>query len=296
MKYQRPNNKGDIDAVETEIKIIQKLKEINNWENIVEFYDIFPLQENRWIFTMLPIKYDLFKHLMSEGRRDPLLLDHPSYNKPILTQLTRLKFIQSMINGIHVLHQNGIFHQDIKSDNLLVGSDDVLKFTDSGLSSYNEEGNNRRRSEHWKGTSDYMSPDLVKLMWCPLMSDGYDRHTNDLWALMVVIFEIYDTDWWWSTVLDGKNGTAPLDAAKIISSMSDGAVFKEKVREIPTCPLMGANELDGLLDLLFEYTMEVKPATTQEEESNSATWKDTMTSKLSELNRIIESQKSSIAS
>jgi serine/threonine protein kinase len=358
MKYQKPETDNDNVVVKNEIEIIKKLREISNWENIVEFYDIFSLQGNRWIFTMESMGNDLNIHLLSNNK-----LDGKNHKIPILSPIIRLKFIQSMINGIHVLHTHGIFHQDIKPENLLLNTArDVLKFTDFGLSAYN--ANSRLDGKGFQGSPTYMSPSIVNYYRTRKNGQSvtekyynlkeirkqrkqretqeeveendehreaeekallnqyrevvkkankavYDRHTNDLWGLMIIIFTLFDMDWWGFTVLENQSDRDKLFHK--ISLMSDKEVFESSVKIPWISQVEGVKELDGpdelinklfvegvkelygpdeLINKLFEFTMEVQPATTLEE-GKSSNWIPIMTRKLSELNRIIDARKDS---
>ena len=83
--------------------------------------------------------------------------------------------------ALQAAYKKGIIHRDIKSDNIMVGADDVVKVMDFGLARIKDEARISRTSST-AGTTAYMAPEQFK-------GDEID-HRIDIWALGVVIFEM----------------------------------------------------------------------------------------------------------
>jgi non-specific serine/threonine protein kinase len=83
--------------------------------------------------------------------------------------------------GLNAAHEKDIIHRDIKSDNIMIGSDGQIKIMDFGLAKL------RGRADLTKagstvGTAAYMSPEQIQGM-------DVDRRT-DIWAFGVVFYEM----------------------------------------------------------------------------------------------------------
>ena len=91
---------------------------------------------------------------------------------------------KQLFSALNFLHQNNIFHRDVKLDNLLLdvfgpNEEPLVKLSDFGLSvelAENETPKDR------VGTYYYMSPELI-------LKKVYD-YKSDIWSAMVTIYAL----------------------------------------------------------------------------------------------------------
>ncbi len=96
-----------------------------------------------------------------------------------------------ILKGLSDLHKNGIFHRDIKPDNILFGTNDVVKLTDFGIAGFKQQRMTERnilgRSKNVFGTYAYIAPEQL------------DRRTSfkamsavtDIFSFGVTMYEIF---------------------------------------------------------------------------------------------------------
>lgn len=97
-----------------------------------------------------------------------------------LSNHTIKRYTKQITEALQYCHKNGIIHRDIKSENILISSDDKAKLCDFGLSTRNKVSTRRC------GTVEYMAPEMI-LGW------NYN-YTVDLWSLGILLYEMYYLD------------------------------------------------------------------------------------------------------
>ncbi|KAJ3089964.1 Serine/threonine-protein kinase 36 [Quaeritorhiza haematococci] len=94
-----------------------------------------------------------------------------------------------LVSGLDYLHNvKGIVHRDLKLQNILMGLDGHVKICDFGFARYMNNGETDVASTDFtltsvKGTPIYMAPELIQ-------EQPYN-HAVDLWALGVMLFELF---------------------------------------------------------------------------------------------------------
>jgi len=101
---------------------------------------------------------------------------------PIDTSVA-LKRARALADALRYLHRKGIFHRDIKPDNILIRDDGVLKIVDFGLAV--ERGGKRitQQGQHHFGTVSYCPPEWMR-------ADALDPAVWDCYAMGVVLYEM----------------------------------------------------------------------------------------------------------
>lgn len=82
--------------------------------------------------------------------------------------------------AISYLHANGISHRDVKTDNVMIGDDGVVKLIDFGFATTVTKG------ETHCGTPNYMAPEL----FCK--KSIYNPYKVDIWALGILLYYLYE--------------------------------------------------------------------------------------------------------
>ena len=89
-----------------------------------------------------------------------------------------VKIAEGVLQGLSVIHKEGIFHRDIKPENILIHGE-IPKIADLGLSRILEPNGYASTSQ---GTVQYMSPDCL--------STRGASFTSDIWSLGVTLYEM----------------------------------------------------------------------------------------------------------
>lgn len=97
--------------------------------------------------------------------------------KDVLKESEACEYFKQACIGVRYLHSCNIIHRDIKSENLLVSKDCVVKLCDFGWCAIGIQP----RSTYC-GTVDYMAPEMSQ-------SEFYDNKV-DIWALGILLYEL----------------------------------------------------------------------------------------------------------
>ncbi len=92
-----------------------------------------------------------------------------------------LTMLEGVLQGLSHAHAKGVFHRDIKPDNLLVSKDGRVKITDFGLATI-ADSNRMTMQDSVVGTPSYLPPEQV--------SGGKFDHRGDLFSVGVTFYEI----------------------------------------------------------------------------------------------------------
>lgn len=166
--YACKKMKQKYDSVEqvNGLREIQALRRLNSHPNIIELKDV--------IFDRRTGTLSLICELMDMNIYE-LIKDRKSF---LPEQKVRM-FMYQLLKSVYHMHKNGIFHRDVKPENILV-KENVLKLADFGSckSVYSKQPYTEYISTRW-----YRAPEC-------LLTDGYYTHKMDMWSVGCVMFEV----------------------------------------------------------------------------------------------------------
>ncbi|CAM8960696.1 unnamed protein product [Rhodiola kirilowii] len=91
------------------------------------------------------------------------------------------KYFQQLINAIDFCHRRGVYHRDLKLENLLLDGNGVLKISDFGFSAVSESKRQDGLLHTACGTPAYVAPEVIRRR-------GYDGSKSDIWSCGVILF------------------------------------------------------------------------------------------------------------
>lgn len=114
----------------------------------------------------------IFMEYVAGGSLRSLLDEFGSLQLPVVSS-----FARQIVLGLQYLHDNEVIHRDIKSANVLVNIDGVLKLADFGSAQTFDEGRGMQGTPYW------MAPEVIRgetVTWAA-----------DIWSLGCVIVEMF---------------------------------------------------------------------------------------------------------
>lgn len=133
---------------------------------IVQFMDSFLVNGTLWVAMEFIDGEDLTQ-----------IISANKMSEPQIAAVARETLV-----GLAHLHEKGIVHRDIKSDNVMVANDGRIKITDFGYGAQLNKEQDKRKSV--VGTTYWMAPEVIK-------AENYDCKV-DVWSLGMMVMEMVE--------------------------------------------------------------------------------------------------------
>lgn len=88
---------------------------------------------------------------------------------------------QQLISAVDCCHSGGVYHRDLKLENLLIDEDGSLKVSDFGLSAISDSRHQDGLLHTMCGTPAYVAPEVINRR-------GYDGAKADVWSCGVILY------------------------------------------------------------------------------------------------------------
>ena len=172
MKTIPMNNMSEESKKKTygEVKILQRL----NHPNIIKFHEVF-------IIKNAPDKFTL--HIIAEYADGGDLFDKIKEHKKKKTFFTEDQILDYLIQitlALNHMHTKHILHRDIKSQNIFLTKNNMVKLGDFGISKSLDQ--TLQKAMTVIGTPYYLSPEII--------SNIPYSYKSDIWSLGVLMYEM----------------------------------------------------------------------------------------------------------
>ncbi|KAJ8341663.1 hypothetical protein SKAU_G00339540 [Synaphobranchus kaupii] len=166
--YACKTMKQPMDSLEqaNNMREVQAMKRLSPHPNIIQLHEIV-FDEETGSLSLICELMEMNIYELIRGRQYPLPENKVKH------------YMYQLCKSLDHMHSNGIFHRDVKPENILIRQD-VLKLADFGScrSMYTKPPHTEYISTRW-----YRAPEC-------LLTDGYYSHKMDMWSAGCVFFEI----------------------------------------------------------------------------------------------------------
>ncbi|CAM8915191.1 unnamed protein product [Rhodiola kirilowii] len=152
------------DQIKREIGTLKLLKH----PNVVRLFEVLASKTKIYMVLEYVNGGELFDRIVSVGK---------------FSELRGRRLFQQLIDGVSYCHDRGVFHRDLKLENLLIDKKGNLKISDFGLSALPQQFRDDGLLHTTCGTPNYVAPEI-------LSNRGYDGAQADVWSCGVILYVI----------------------------------------------------------------------------------------------------------
>ncbi|KAL2464451.1 CBL-interacting serine/threonine-protein kinase 1 [Forsythia ovata] len=152
------------DQIKREIGTLKLLKH----PNVVRLHEVFASKTKIYMVLEYVNGGELFDRISSKGK---------------LSEAEGRKFFQQLVDGVSYCHNRGVFHRDLKLENVLIDANGNIKITDFGLSALPQHFRDDGLLHTTCGSPNYVAPEI-------LSNRGYNGATSDTWSCGVILYVI----------------------------------------------------------------------------------------------------------
>lgn len=153
---------GHVDQIKREISILRRLCH----PNIIHLHEVLASRSKIYMVLELVKGGELFDRVSNAGRLSENLCRH---------------YFQQLIAAVGYCHSRGVFHRDLKLENLLLDENGDLKVSDFGLSAIPDQVQADGLFHTLCGTPAYVAPEI-------LAKKGYSAVAVDIWSCGIILF------------------------------------------------------------------------------------------------------------
>lgn len=218
-----------MNSVLNEIKILKSL----NHPHIIKIQEVFELKNE--------LEEEYFVIIMEYCCNGDLL----SYavNKRFRSEQEKKKMIQGFLEAIQYLHNQGISHGDIKSENVLLDEHFNPKLCDFGFSRTKSIAGDESKN----GTLYYASPELFK-------KGRFDTLKSDIWAIGITLYSLSELQF---PFKDGDQNSIIKQILNCQLSIRSGIDYKLK-KLVERCTLRNPELRPSIEDILHNDYFAIK--------------------------------------
>lgn len=152
------------DQIKREIATLKLLKH----PNIVRLYEVLASKTKIYMVLEYVNGGELFDKIASRGK---------------LPEKEGRRLFQQLIDGVSYCHDKGVFHRDLKLENILIDGKGNIKVSDFGLSALPQHFRSDGLLHTTCGSPNYVAPEI-------LANRGYDGAAADVWSCAVILYVI----------------------------------------------------------------------------------------------------------
>ncbi|KAK9934141.1 hypothetical protein M0R45_021295 [Rubus argutus] len=164
LEKKRITNLNIAEQIKREIGTLKLLKH----PNVVRLHEVVASKTKIYMVLEYVTGGELFDKIAQKGR---------------VTESEGRKLFQQLIDGVSYCHNQGVFHRDLKLENILVDTKGNIKISDFGLSALPQHFREDGLLHTTCGSPNYVAPEI-------LANRGYDGAASDIWSCGVILYVI----------------------------------------------------------------------------------------------------------